>query len=1323
MKKTAIIVMLLCSGYMLDAQKIYSTYYTMNDGLSSNRVYSIIQDRKGFLWFGTDDGLNRFDGIGFTGYKFSDIINETTSNSVRKLTIDRRDRMWIGLDNGIVIYHSPSGQFEQFTARTEDGDEIDSYITDIMEDRDGEVWISTNGDGVYRYTPGHTPALVRYTHQPGQDAGLSQNRILSSCEDSKGNIWFGTYSEGLCRLDKRTGKFRTFRNDGSEGCLPSNSIQDVFEDSHGDLWVGTAQDGICLFNQDSGTFSRYDDLSSDRMLYHIHDIGEQRPGMLLVASDNGVVYFDTKEKHVIRTDDRSLPLRFRSNKFIYSMYIDREESLWLGSYFSGIEFVSPFQNNFKYYGCSSPLSKSGKVINSIVEDSDGMYWIATDDDGIFRFDSIRGRTIPFHTAADIGSTYYCVHDLLLDNGKLYAGTFERGLEEFDLGTGEKKSYLPSSDSTSILSSKIFKLYRSSDGKIYAGTSDGLCMFLPQEGTFRRIGPFRRKVQAIIEDQEGTIWAGSETEGLMAYDSRTGHIREYGYSESRDSLIKNNITTLAIDNRKQLWIGTYGQGLCCYNDTTDSFTRYTGLDLPNRIISSIIPQGSDLWISTNKGLSVFNPGEMTLHSYTRSNGLYNEQFTPGAGMETGNGDIMLGAADGFCVFRPQNMKENPYRAPVALTSIEIMDETFPVTGDTIRLSHRQSMIGISFAVLSYTAPEENKYRYMLEGVDSDWRESKGKNNHVSYTNLSPGKYRFLLTGTNGDQIKGSNPVSLVIEIAPPFYRSVYAYIIYGLLLASGGYFAINTSIRKNRLRQEEQLTRLSVQKEKELYESKIDFFTNIAHEIRTPLSLIIGPMEHLMQTTDIEDKYGEYLTIIEQNYRRLYSLVNQLLDFRKVDSGSYSFNWQRLRISDIIRKVCTIFQMSIEQKKLRLDLSGVSEDYMMVADEEALTKIISNLLSNAIKHARNTISVSCTEQAGRTCIRVTDDGEGIPAEEREKIFKAFYQKKGTNPANRTGIGIGLHTTYTLVELMGGEISAIDREDGQQGACIRVCLPEHADDILPEPDTECVAGTEERREPGTDSRLHTILLVDDNTEILNFLSKALSSGYFVISACSGQEALQILENNSVDLIISDVIMGNMDGYELCRKVKGDLIMSHIPVILLTAKTDTGSKVQGLEAGADSYIEKPFAISHLTAQIQNLLKKKEATQQAYSSNPLTELNAISHNKVDREFTDRCIDIILKNLENPDFSVNLLASELNMSRTSVFTKIKNITGMTPNDFIKVTRLKMAARMILEGKYKISEISFLTGFSSASYFAKCFSKQFGMNPNEFQKKMADQPS
>ena len=1326
-------------------QRIISKKYTMEEGLPSNRIYKILQDSCGFIWFGTDDGLSRFDGVEFKNYRFSHRPGSILSNSIHNLFIDSQQKMWIALDNGINIYDPLSDTFRPFV--TASGKSLTCRVTDIVEDRDGEMWFATNGHGVYRYNPA-TDSLYSYCRD--NHKSIHFYTAMDIHEDSRGYIWIGTYAEGLTCYDKKTDSFTTYTQGDGVHNLSDNSIHKIYEDSYGNLWIGTFQNGLDRFDYKTRRFSNYRDRSIENLLYHIHDVVEYRPGELIVASDNGIGLFKVEEGRIIPTAQSPLKAASIANKFIYCLFIDAEESIWLGSYFNGVDFYSDLQNNFEYFSCAtSEASKEGKVINVIKWDRfNGLYWIGTDDNGLFRFDPRTQTVTPYRTAKDIGSTYYCVHDMLFDNARLFVATYERGLEVFDMRTKKIKSYLHNpANPKSLPSSRLFAIYKASNGQIYIGTSKGLCYYDRGDDSFVRIGAIKTRVSSIIEDANGKIWIATSENGLYSYDQRTTHVRLYQYDASdTTSLLRNTLTTMAIDRKKRLWIGTYGYGICRYDEESDAFIRYENLDLPNHIIASIIPDGDNLWLSTNKGLVYCNPDSGYVKTYSKSNGLYNEQFSLGAGLKSNDGKIFLGSVDGFCVFAPSNLVDNAYNPNVLITDMTIFGksvtsctENSPLRNSIehtrhVTLDSRQSVIGFNFAALSYIAPEENRYRYKLEGFDKEWRMAKGSNPHASYTNLPAGEYTFHVQGTNSEKIWSPHEVVLQITILPPFFKSKLAYGLYTVVGAVGAVLLILYSVKSSNKKQQEKIAKINAEKEKELYDSKMEFFTNIAHEIRTPLILIIGPLEVLMKSKSLNERYGDYLSIIEQNYKRLYSLVSELLDYRKIDSGMYKLSYSVCNLRNLVEKIVSRFEWTARQKGITLEID-IPENLNWVLDCEAMTKIVSNLITNGLKYAKSRITVSAYEVGDSVCIEVTDDGEGIPDAEKKRVFEAFYQVRNHKGTANLGIGIGLHMTYSFVKMMGGEIKALDRRDGESGLLMFIRLPRRSESEAVERSTGSMENTFILKEPEADidsiqdkmdeeavvadkDKKYTVLIVDDNAEVLDFLSKILSQEYFVISALNGAEALNILQNNQVDMIVSDVMMEEMDGFEFCKRVKADLNTSHIPIVLLTAKTDTASKIEGLELGIEAYIEKPFSPLHLQAQLKNLLKRRSELKEKYTSTPLTEIHTAVLNKLDEEFVNTCTSIITQNLSEPEFTVDKLAKELGMSRTNVFSKIKAIVGMTPNDFIKLIRLKTACKMMVESDYRITEIGFLVGFSSSSYFAKCFQKQFGMNPTEFMKKL-----
>lgn len=1342
---------------------IHTRNYTVANGLSSNHVYGIVQDSDGFIWFGTNNGLCRFDGRGFRSYTHSE--NDSTSissNNIRRLMIDSRGLIWISLDNGVDIFDTATDRFRHFDVRTDDGVGIEGQTIEIIEDSDGEIWISTVNSGIFRYNP-DSGLLTSYRHDPDDEYSLSQDYVSILYQSKDGTIWVGTYSEGLCAFAKRDGRFTRYRKgDGGGSGLSSDSIDAITEDSYGNLWIGTVNNGLDRFDRNAGTFTNFGPQSFDHHLLRIHLLAETAPGVLLACSENGAMRFRISELGITPfTDEKTNFTGYDSST--YSFLKDRDGNFWFGTLNNGVKFY-PAADNFTCYIINDGNdSNSSSDIYSVCMLSEGRYLLGTRNNNLLLFNERRGTISTYRGSRYADGSGSNIMALLVDDGRLWVSSFQRGLEAVDLKSGRSRYYF--TDPTDP-SSRVFELYRSNEGRIWAGTATGLYCYERAEDRFVKRGPDTR-ITAITEDLDGVMWIGTAADGLFCYNARTRESKHYMYDpDDKNSLIRDNIITLAVDRNNRLWIGTSGYGICRYDSDNDRFVRYDRLPLPSLLISKIIPDEDALWITTDNGLAVFFPETGSLRWFTRGDGLCEDQFVNNVGLHTPDGRIMICGISSICLYNPHDILEHGSARPAVITDFRIDNRSIrpdasqpdsplkaPIERtDHITLHPWQNAIGFDFSTLSYPLPSNIRYRYRLDGLDDKWHATDSRNASVSYNNLAPGKYRFRVQAGSGENNWDTAETALSIEIMPPFLRSKTAWAIYAVLIVAIIGLTVMLLLRHSEKRHREKIEQIRRENEHKLYNQRLNFFTNMAHEIRTPLSLIIGPLEYVMKSRQMNDRYGDYLSVIERNYHRLHTLVNQLLDFRKVDSSTYSLSYDVCDAGAVARELVGMFRPAAEQHGIRITEHVPDKGPRIVTDREALTKIISNLLSNAVKFARSEIVISIEGSASGISIEVEDDGPGIPADEREKIFDAFYQASNNDvKEGRGGVGIGLHMCRTYISLMHGTISASTRHDGASGALFSIFIPhpvseaareieerarleEAGDSSAQDPKTiegsDMEADTSETPDTATDAdaeqtpsaRSRSVLVVDDNAEILDFLTRILGDEWFVLSSTSGAQALELLRNNDPDIIVSDVMMEGIDGIELCRRIKNDINTSHIPVILLTARTDTGTKIAGLECGADAYIEKPFSPEHLKAQITNLLNKRDEIRRHYANAPMSEFRTMSHNRLDEEFIGKCRTAIIAHMSDPELSVDMLARELAMSRTSVFKKLKAVTGMTPNDFMKLIRLKEASRLLAEGRYRITEIGFIVGFSSSSYFAKCFAKQFGVLPTEFIKNLDRRP-
>ena len=1348
---------------------VHSYNYTVKEGLSSNHIYGIVQDSIGFIWLGTGNGLCRFDGRSFRPYLHTGSDRSSiSSNNIRRLMIDRHEQIWISLDNGVDIYDTATGVFRHFDARTADSLAVEGQTIEIIEDTDGEIWISTVNSGVFRYSP-ETEQLRVYRHDPDNENSLSQDYVSTLYESSDGTIWIGTYSEGLCAFSKNTEQFTRYRKARDSAAGPSSdSIDAITEDSYGNIWLGTVDAGLDRFDRTTGRFTNYGGARFGEQLTRIHYLKETAPGELIVCSENGAARFRISELG-LQPIEESDPDFFRIQYInVYSFLKDREGNFWFGSLNNGVEFF-PSHNDFTCYILRREEHiNSGHAANTICPFGNNTYLLGTPDSRILLFDEHRKTLSPYRETRYAGTSGHDVNALLIDDGTLWSAAFQCGIEAYDMKTGRTRSYL---DNPADPSSRVFKLFRSSNGRIWAGTSVGLYHYDRAADNFIPRGPVSL-ITAIAEDLDGRIWAGTSDSGICTFDTRNSQVRQYTYDRDDTTTIsRNTISALAVDRANRVWIGTKGYGLCHYDRNTDRFVRHENLNLPGSDIIHIVPDGECLWISTDRGLAAYFPDTGQLKYYTHDDGLCSDLFVSNMGFRTPEGRILFGTNSGICLFNPHELIENHPANPVIITDFTLdnqsvrPDRTHPDAvlkvpverTKQITLKHRQNALGFAFVSPGYHTPGTILYRYRLDGLDEKWHRTDSRNTRVGYNNLAPGEYRFRVQAGEDEQNWNTPETVISLKILPPPLLSKPAYTIYAILLLAALGLCIRLLLQHSEKKHREKIAQIQRENERRLYDQRINFFTNIAHEIRTPLSLIIGPLEYVMKARHINDQYGEYLSIIERNYHRLYTLVNQLLDFRKIDSNNYKLRYDTCDVGKLVRNLLDLFRPTLAQRGMRFVEELPESGPMLVTDREALTKIVSNLLSNAVKFARTEIRIrihGCGEGVG---IEVTDDGPGIPPEEFEQVFDVFYQASNNDvSAGRGGVGIGLHMCRTYVQMMNGTISASARPDGRSGAQFTLFLPHPATEpaserihnpageacprggvpavstgntarmessgIVDDPEEKSLTSEAPETGPSDPSglsengpeRTHTVLAVDDNSEILDFLTRVLGNDYSVIAATNATQALDLLRNNDVDLVVSDIMMEGIDGIELCRQIKNDIGTSHIPVILLTAKTDISTKIESLEGGADAYIEKPFSPEHLKAQIANLLLKLNEFRRRYSGMPMSEFRTLSHNQLDEEFIEKCRTIIIEHMSEPNLSVELLARELAMSRTSLFKKLKAVTDMTPNDFMKLIRLKEASRLLAEGRYRISEIGFIAGFSSSSYFAKCFAKQFGVLPTEF---------
>lgn len=1294
-------------------------HFSVEDGLSSNSVRAIMQDKYGFLWIGTEEGLNRYDGIMIKSYS---ICPQAAGKYISSLYGTKKN-IWIGTDEGIYIYAYATETFTYFDLTTPNNVRITSIVNHILQDKDGNLWFSTNGQGLFRYN-----LSKNYLEQ--YEFTSAFGIVASTMADSDNQIWALTNQgeSGVYKLNKAENKFEPFGLLYNAGNHHSQALA-MLEDSEQTLWLGTWECGLQKIDKYTRQTTTYLHPTDGKGVTHIHSLMEYAPHQLLIGSDDGLLLFNTlTEEYKLFTENETVPNSL-SNRFVYPIIKDQEGGIWIGTYYGGINYISPNAEQFESFSHSRLYNSiNGNVIGRFCEDAHGQIWIASDDGGLNRY-SPKDRKFVYYLPADHKNSlsYHNVHALCMDGDNLWIGTYTGGVNVLNLQTGTFKVYRSYTDiPTSLDGTSSYAIFKDRSDRIWVASMNGINLYNREEDNFIRIKNLDAMTIDIDQDTKGNLWFSTQGKGLLKFHPEKQIWKNYVHNNTLPNTLANNqVNCCLIDSHGEIWAGTMN-GLCKYNIEEDNFETIP-LEIPSHNICSIIEDQHILWLTTTKGLVRYIPGE-GCQVFTKSDGLQSDQFLPNAGIKASDGKIYIGSVNGFNAFYPHQIKTNHVRPPVVITALEIFNKQIPVGNkllpkslnqlEELELSYKENAFSLLYASLSYCTPNKNKYAYKLEGFDKDWNYV-GSQNKATYTNLPAGTYLFKVKATNNDGIWNEKGTSLKITIHPPFYWSTASKLLYFVLVCIAFGFVIRFIIKRTEKKHTAEINKLNANKEKEVHEAKIKFFTMIAHEIRTPVSLIIGPLEKIMKSpVSLPSTVRDDLNIIDRNSQRLLFLVNQLLDFRKVEQEGMKMKFASQNIHQLLKAVCERFEPFIAQHGARLTVKYPEADFTAIVDSEAVTKLVSNLLTNASKYTKDEVTLTCIVQPEQHTfiIRVTDNGIGISKEEQKKIFHPFYQAMDNKP----GTGIGLSIVKSIVESHNGCIEV--ESEVNKGSSFIVTLPIEQAQVLPQ-DTgtsllnnpaipegilqEDLSGSPIKHKP-------TMLIVDDNEEMLNFLSSSLADKYSILTAEDGIEALNKLKENEVTLIVSDWMMPRMDGVEFCKAIRTNQATSHIPFILLTAKTDTNSKIEGMDCGADAYIEKPFSMQYLEACIKNLVDLRNLLRQKFSKMPLVSLNSIANNSMDDKFLTRMNEIIEENFSNPELSVDFLTEKLCISRSGLFAKIKTLANITPNELIQVVRLKKAAILLAENKYRINEICYMVGFNNPSYFSKCFQKQFGMKPGEF---------
>lgn len=1318
MKFRILLLFCLLSSSLCPAKERQLIFRSFNadNGLAHNTVLAVIQDRTGFMWFGTKNGLNRYDGSEIRTVTVTDAI--PGNNYISALCEDNKGCIWIGTDSGVCLYDPETERANRFLLKADDGSRITENIPQIVLAPDSTVWIAAGSQGFFRYDSG-TKTLTRIrsdktgqrTYSARNICFTAQNAICITLDD--GNIYLSE--------DNLASVTPLFPEGGGTEAFRNRYTNRLVSGAFNKMYACTSR-GLFEINLAAKRFRKIDLPHSNN---YVRDLLILKNNEFWVATESALEILDAnlREAASLHGDHRN-PYALQTNS-LYCLYKDKEDNVWIGTYFAGVAYTwDESITSIRRYYANSEGCDMGYYIREIVPDEDGNLWIGTESQGLTRLDQRLDNIVQI--PIDENSNSCNIHGLCSDGDFVWVGTYEqtRSLVRIHRRTLASKSY-PSAGK------EIYTICRTSGGELWIGTTSGLKRYDRATDRFVSDSAIRSHVYHIREDSSGNIWAATYSDGLYKYDVMKDAWRHYLYAE-RDtaSLATNKVLSVFEDSRSRIWLTTEGGGLCRYDSEADSFVRYKNR-LPFDTCYRIEEDAQGVfWITSNKGLIRFDAEALSYYVFTTDDGLLNNQFNYSSLCKTEDGRIYAGSSDGFISFDPAKLKPYNGRFPIVLTDFMPYNKSIGAGSDSpqapksithldrIDLAPDENSFSVRVAAISYRSPNAAHMRYKLEGFDSEWH--RVSNNTIFYSNLPFRSYRLVVEGLDSKGAPNGIARSLEIRIRPPFYLSGIAYACYAALALTAVVLLYRLANRRALRKRETEIEKIERSKERELYVAKFDFFTNVAHEIRTPLSLIRGPLENIVaKAGDSPDReLHEELRTMQSNTDRLTTLINQLLDFRKAEQQGFRLHPVECDVREVVENICLRFVTMARQKHIGFAFELPAEKLQASADKEALTKIVSNLLSNALKYAQSYARLKMTVENDPARFRVTvvNDGPVVPEGMREKIFQPFVQYRDGKHVI-AGTGIGLTLARSLAELHGGTLIMDPSTEINRFVLTVPVVHRSAGVRTEEPEIAPGELRENTTAPQDDaSKKPALLIVEDDPEMQAFIVRHMAPAYRTVTADNGRLALERLaKNEPFDLILSDVMMPEMDGFELCRRVKSDLQYSHIPVLLLTAKTDVASKVEGLGTGADIYVEKPFSLEYLRASISALLSNRELVRRHFLESPFAKSETLTYSKADENFMCKLDQYIMQHLEQAELSVKEMAEEMCMSSSNLFRKLKAITGKSPNEYLRIKRLKKAAELLQQNEYGVTEISLLVGFSSSTYFSSCFKKQFGVTPTDFR--------
>ncbi|PKA99680.1 signal transduction histidine kinase [Flavobacteriaceae bacterium MAR_2009_75] len=1385
-----LIACLVCPLIFYGQNNYHFEHIGTKDGMSQSDVNSIYQDSYGFMWFGTHDGLNRYDGYTFTEYKPDQNSTGINSNLIFTMSGDQLGNLWIGTTgDGLFYYNQKKEDFTQFQHIKGNSKSLSNdYISQVYRDSKNRLWIATKNEinMLDLNRPLDSAEFKKFEFDYGQSTRSENANVINVIyENHKGEILLGGHFDLFqLSIDEEGNSY--FKSIYREIGFQQASIRAMAEDRFNRLFIGT---GDGLYMKQSETDSSFVKLNDGTFT----TIATDNENHIWGGTDNGLQYFDNSSefnppKYLETFRYRPEDLNSLSKNVVTSLYIDKTGIIWIGTNGGGVNKFDPKRKKFRHIKRNLRAnSLSYDKIRSIFEDSNGTLWVGTEGGGLNQAITSENKYESFKHFNELNKVF--AMEEISRNGKkllLHGGQNPPYLFRVDITDPKNTGKV---QEVKGLNHSVFSILNDSQENLWIGTySGGLHRWIKRaDGSYERTN-FKDNpdnphslsnniIRNIYEDSNGHIWVATG-DGLCRLSVRERYKENPKFEifkndkENQGTISHNYILALYESRKGDIWVGTFGGGLNKLRYDSENqphFTSYTISEgLPNNVIKGILEdEQGHLWISTNKGLSRFDPEKEIFKNYDVTDGLQDSEFQELACLKRQDGEMIFGGVNGFNAFYPREIEDNATLPETVVTKLSIFNENISVGEeingrvlldkaisevDQIILNYSENSFSFEFASLHFSAPNKNQFAYKLEGFDLDWVYTTSDKRFATYTNIEPGEYTLKVRSSNNDGVWDTTPYTLHLMVKPPIYRTSFAYAFYGLLLLllfiGLWRFTIISSSKKHQL----ELEHLEKEKNDELQTLKLDFFTNISHEFKTPLTLIKAPLEYLLKENGAieEATVKEQYQLMHKNTNYLLKLVDQLLDFRKINQGKMSLVVRNTDMISFIKEVAEPFQFLALKKNIKFEIKSDSKHLKTWFDHSALEKVLNNLLSNAFKftpeHGKITIEVAAVE-GGKELkvpfderyveIKVKDTGVGIPEDKKSIIFEKYYTENEHEKVNSKGVGIGLAFTKSLIELHLGHIEVKNRKGG--GTCFKLALPMDKSIYEAAPDISCKEITDndflvrssESESLAIDlndeledyhlakirSTSPILLVVDDNPDIIQFIKQVLSTTYTIFEAHNGQKGLEIAKKVLPNIIITDVVMPVMGGIEFCQTLKTTNVTSHIPVIMLTAKSSQESEIEGLSHGADAYLKKPFNVQVLELKIANILKNRDELRKRFKQDLTLQPTEVAVTSLDEQFLQQAVEVVEKHMMNTDFNVEMLVKEMGHSRSNLYLKFKELTGLSSSEFIRNIRLKRAIQLLDNSDYSVKEIMFRTGFNTASYFSKCFKKEFGVVPSEYVKK------